>query len=198
MLPREPLSTQSGHSRRNSRDAAGTIVHYLARIEFFTQLNEEQLARVAARAEFVDFERGQTVLQEGERSDDVLILMRGSLEVFRLHQDGTVQTIDVLGEGALIGEMAVLLNEPRSVSVRTRRLSRLIRIDGSFIEELFHQHADLTLRCARKLAERLKRRTNKIGCEIPVKTIAVVPLCDVRDIREFLPDAAQQFPGFGR
>ncbi len=125
------------------------------------------------------------MLREGDRSDHILILVRGMLEVFREEEGGTARTIDILRNGALLGEMAVLLNEPRSVSVRALRDSVMIRVEGECIESLFRHNAELTLQCARALAGRLKRRTNVTHCDIPVKTIAIVPHCAEAEFETF-------------
>lgn len=60
------------------------------------------------------YEAGTTIIAEGERIDGLHILIRGDLEVLR--QATQVSHIDE--PGSILGEMAVLLDQPASASVK--------------------------------------------------------------------------------
>ena len=53
---------------------------------------------------------GQTILQEGQRSGALYVLIEGSVEVLK----GDVQVNTVSDPGAVFGEMSVLLDTPTS------------------------------------------------------------------------------------
>ena len=113
------------------------------------------------------------------------LLACGSVEVFQEQRDGTAKTVELLRDGACIGEMALLLNEPRSASVRARRDSLLVRISGDCVEHVFRSNASVTFGLARLLGERLKHTTASAKRAVPVKTISIVSRVDERLFQRF-------------
>ena len=127
-----------------------------------------------ANAEVVSVQRGEVVMREGEVPDCLYFVASGSLEVFRRQADGSITIIDFLSEGDCVGELALLLKDHRTASVRAWRDARLIRIPDHCFEEVFQQDAQLTLRLARTLGQRLKQTTIAAQRKASIKTIAIV------------------------
>ncbi len=149
----------------------------LAANEMFSGLGEDLLADIARKSDFVFVKRGEIVIREGDASDGIYLVVSGSLEVFRTQADGTLQSFDLLREGASVGEMASLLDAPRSTSVRAWRDALLIRVPDSCMQEVFQRYPQVTLKLARTLGERLARTTAAERPGVRVKTIAVVRWC---------------------
>jgi hypothetical protein len=62
------------------------------------------------------FAPGATILREGDVGHEAFMITRGSCSVYRA-VDGAREALTVLGAGAVFGEMALLLDEPRAASV---------------------------------------------------------------------------------
>ena len=75
--------------------------------------------------EEIELAAGDVLFEQGDRGDMVYVVEQGSLEVFRVHGDGTEEHIAVVGAGEYVGELGPMLNLPRSASVRAREASRL-------------------------------------------------------------------------
>jgi putative ABC transport system ATP-binding protein len=75
--------------------------------------------------EEIELAPGEILFQQGDRGDMVYVVERGSLEVFRVHGDGTEEHIAVVAKGEYVGELGPMLNLPRSASVRARESSRV-------------------------------------------------------------------------
>jgi predicted acylesterase/phospholipase RssA/CRP-like cAMP-binding protein len=148
---------------------------HLASSEMFAELENSLFYYVTENSTFVTVKRGEVVIREGDKSDCIYIVASGSLEIFREQADGSVKTIDLLRDGACIGEMAVLLNEPRSASVRAWRDSLLVCVSRDCVEHVFRNDAQVTFSLARSLGERLKRTTASVARAVPIKTISMVP-----------------------
>lgn len=147
---------------------------HLASTEIFSELENSLFCYVADRSKFVTVKRGEIVMREGEKADCMYIVARGSVEVFREQPDGSTKTIELLREGTCIGEMALLLNEARSASVRAWRDTLLVRVSGDCVEHVFRNDAHVTFNLARSLGERLKRTTASSVRAVPIKTISIV------------------------
>lgn len=63
------------------------------------------------------FSRGEFLVREGERGECAYILEAGNVEIL-VHRDGELIQIGTRGPGALIGEMAMVDDKPRTASVR--------------------------------------------------------------------------------
>ncbi len=60
---------------------------------------------------------GSVLVEQGTRSADAFVVVRGELEVRRVRRDGTSVAIGRLGAGALLGEVALLSRAPPTASV---------------------------------------------------------------------------------
>jgi len=171
----------SSHAEVRHRVNATASRHLLRMVlaanELFSDISPDMLAEIARKSMFVFVKRGEVVIREGDSSDGVYVVASGTLEVFRQQRDGAVQSVDILREGASVGEMAALLNEPRSTSVRAWRDALLIRVPDSCMQQVFETNPHVTLKLARTLGDRLKRTTTSLHRAVPVKTISVVPWC---------------------
>ncbi len=150
----------------------------LASTPLFRALDETWLAHVADESQFVAVNRGAIVMREGDESDCLYIVVRGSLELFRERESGATSLTDVLGDGASVGEMGVLTKDPRSLTVRARRDSVLLRISAAVFERVLHQNAEVTLQLASTLSTRLRRTTSARRRPRPMTTIALLRACD--------------------
>ena len=69
--------------------------------------------------EVVQVEKGQYIVKEGDRSEELFLLQQGSAEVTKQDpESGHWHILGLLQAGDSIGEIALLDNEPRSATVR--------------------------------------------------------------------------------
>jgi NTE family protein len=146
----------------------------LASMPMLHDLSDALFERIVSNSEFATIKRGEIVVREGEHADCLYFVASGSLEVFRQQANGTPITISILNQGASVGELALLLKDRQTTSVRAWRDARLIRIPDICFEDALRQDAQLTLRLARTLGERFKQTAISDQRKTPVKTIASV------------------------
>jgi NTE family protein len=168
-------------------------------VELFKDLSESELLLLADHTEVLSVERGEMIMRQGDAADFFYVVVSGSLQVFRESPSAgqNVELIDLLQEGACVGEMAVLLQETRSASVRAHRDSVLLRISAQCFDQMLHRNAQLTLRLARTLSARLKQTTISTTRKIPIKTIALVPCCEAGAFEEFCRRLEESFEEAG-
>jgi CRP-like cAMP-binding protein len=133
----------------------------LRRVEILAGLTDEQLARVAAICRVVTFENQACVIQEGDPSDDLYVIHRGSVQVTlsksrvaagSLSTHGP-QAIVSLGQGQVFGEMALIDHGPRSATVRcTSSDVQLYQIGRDAFAGLCAQDTDIGYKVMRNLA----------------------------------------------
>jgi CRP-like cAMP-binding protein len=92
----------------------------------FTSLDRPGL-RAAVEALEVELRGpGAVLVEQGTLGHEAFLVIRGELEVRRTRADGATRTIDRLGGGALVGEVALLSRAPRAGSVVVVRPSLLL------------------------------------------------------------------------
>jgi len=87
----------------------------LAGVPFLAEaLDDEQLDALAGSARRVDYDRGATLMREGERDDSLLVIVSGEVSV---SVAGRPKSVAGLGPGDIVGEMSLLTGAPRSATV---------------------------------------------------------------------------------
>jgi CRP-like cAMP-binding protein len=99
------------------------------------------------------FAEGQILFKEGDPSDGVFRLLRGTVEVVR-ELDGDLILLGTVGAGQLVGEMGVVENQPRNATVRAAS-----DVEAEFLNptEFLDQIAS-SPQAARELIQRLSQR----------------------------------------
>ncbi|MFI9557846.1 Crp/Fnr family transcriptional regulator [Nonomuraea endophytica] len=85
--------------------------------EFTSLLTPEEIAALRAAGRPRRWERGTTVMTEGDTSDWVLVLTEGRVKCSSHTSSGTEVVLAIRGPGALIGEMSSIDGWPRSATV---------------------------------------------------------------------------------
>jgi len=109
------------------------LASVLGEIPMFAGLHVDDVAAIAGVVREQDARSGEVLLTQGRRGDQVLIVLEGAVEVQR---DGEV--LEVLGRGALIGEVAVFTDHHRNATVIARTVVHLGVIDGAALQSLAH------------------------------------------------------------
>ncbi len=134
----------------------------LAKLRLFRPLNDRELLRVLQVTDVITFEDGATVMKQGETGDALFVVLDGQVQVIR---GGSV--IATLEQGAHVGEMALVRNQPRSATVKSKGISELMVIRRSdFFELLRNEHAlavKLLWQFLTVVADRLAETSRELG-----------------------------------
>ena len=95
----------------------------LKAVPVFSQLNDEELRRIATFANEDSVPKGTTLIREGDYSNEMIAIESGTADVKR---DG--ETIASVGPGDVVGELGVLEKGMRNASVVATSAMRLIRL----------------------------------------------------------------------
>ena len=97
--------------------------------------------RLLAAGEINEHERGTALMNEGDDADFVVLVLRGTLEVF-VERGGRHVVLMEAGPGTLLGELAMLCGISRSASVRASDHSSVLRwSDEAFRTMLLRDHS---------------------------------------------------------
>lgn len=92
----------------------------------------------------VSFAAGSSIITQGDPGDSMYIVQDGTCVVL-VAKDGQKHVVARLGQGEVVGEMAVLTGEPRYADVEADGDVRLWKLGKKQFERLAEQYADLRM-----------------------------------------------------
>lgn len=119
----------------------------------FPNVDYPALARLAGHAEVLRFERGQSIIREGEEGESFFFLRSGMVKVFKI-RDGREVIVAYLSAGQYFGEMALLSGKPRAASVAAIDRVEVIRLS----KDDFFACVDASPELRRRFEEEAERR----------------------------------------
>jgi PPM family protein phosphatase len=134
----------------------------LARMPLFRPLNDREILRVLQVTEVIPFRNGERVISEGEKGEELFIVLSGQVKVMR----GEAQ-LAVLAPGDHFGEMALVRSQPRSADVVSDGNSELMVVRRTDFFEILRKEHQLAVKLLWQflgvLADRLADTSRELG-----------------------------------
>jgi GNAT superfamily N-acetyltransferase len=125
-----------------------------AGIPLLDDLDGMETTRLLAAARQLGVAAGETVLHEGERGDDMYLILEGAVEVSRVLPRGR-RVMTTLGAGQIFGEGAFLLGTPRSADVAALAECHLLSVNGVEFDALSAFEPQIAIKLLRNLSRML-------------------------------------------
>lgn len=164
--------------------------------QFFSSLPEEALATIEAQLEWVDLERGELLLRQGDPSDSIYLVVIGRLRAYVTGKSGERKVLSDISQGEIIGEMGFFTQEPRSASICAVRKSTVVRIHKQLFESLIQKYPAVMIAIVKRLISRLANAREKTTYQRSM-TVAVVPAQPDVPITEFSEHFAEALTKYG-
>jgi len=126
-------------------------ITFLIESELFASLPLAELNHIALSTELEWMKKGTAIIKEGEKGDKMYIVVRGTLEV---RKGG--QQIATLGEKKVVGDMALLDDEPRSASVVPLEDVYLLSLHRDSLQRILRRYSSVSFEMMRILSRRLR------------------------------------------
>ena len=143
----------------------------LRSVPLFEKIPDADLERLSSSLTECVLVSGDTLFDEGDIGDKAYIITSGEIEILKAAADRQVR-IAVVGEGIIIGEMALLTAEPRNATARAASNVKLVSIPKENFDEVLETSApasralfDVFLQRWREQEDRLRQseRMAQIG-----------------------------------
>ena len=182
-------------------DAAANAVPFdtselLRDAALFRHLDAAALAELEGELEWFALPGGAVLFEFGEASDALYVLKSGSLGAFKPDNAGRFILDGIVAAGETVGELGLIVDQPRSATVRALRDSELLRLSRRGFMALVEHHPDAMLQSARLAVQRLIERTGQRPLTA-ARTIALLPHDAGVDARGFALQLREALSRYG-
>ncbi len=135
-------------------------IEFLKKVPLFAGFATDDLIVVFRLLRTRRYTKRSVLMYEGDPSDALYIIKKGSVAVTRTSSDGKETILSILKEGDVVGEMGVLDEAPRSATATLLREGQVLILQRADFLDLLADRPDLNRAVISALITRL-RATNK-------------------------------------
>ncbi len=143
------------------REVSPEVAVALRRVRIFSALPPRDLDKLASACVLRHFSAGETILEEGSVGLGMFIIISGEVEVFKTHE-GRKIALAVLREGAVLGEMALLDDQPRSASAATLEDTECLLLTRDRFRTLVKRRPKIAVPIVRPLASLVRELNEQV------------------------------------
>jgi CRP/FNR family cyclic AMP-dependent transcriptional regulator len=125
-------------------------IDLLKNVPLFAGCSKTELQRIASLADELDLGDGATLIREGERGREFIVIAEGTVKVTR-----NGKQLRELGAGDFIGEIALVADVPRTATVTATSPVRLLVVTDRAFRGLLEQMPSIAKKVLQSLGERL-------------------------------------------
>lgn len=107
----------------------------IAKVPFFQQADDLLIKDIAGRLRPIVFTPNDTIFLEGDKAHSMYFVGKGLIEITR----GTTHLVTI-GDGSFVGEIALLLDQPRSASAKSVGYSDLYQLNKEDFDHILLEH----------------------------------------------------------
>jgi CRP-like cAMP-binding protein len=133
----------------------------LARQPLLSLMERDALRLVAFAAENRTLRAGDVLFRAGDTADGAILLVSGAVALTRAEDGAPAE--EVVGPGALLGELALFASGKRPVTAIAREPTQVMRLSRSVMRRVLTEFPDSAQAVAEAVAERLRQFVSELG-----------------------------------
>ena len=114
----------------------------LRAVPLFSEATPRQLDLLAVKLAVQPFQRGDSVVRQGDRGDAFYVVREGQVDVLS-RGNGRSRRLTELGPGEYFGEIALLRDQPRMATVRGKTDGSVWKLERQDFRDLVGRYLDL-------------------------------------------------------
>ena len=136
-------------------------VEVLRGIPMFATIECKKLKLLAMQSDRVLYKPGQDLCRQGEPGDSAFVLISGTADVLVDTPNGPLK-VATLPQNAILGEIAILCDVPRTATVRAAEELAALEITKDVFFRMVEDYPDFGIAVMRVLAQRLEQTTAQL------------------------------------
>lgn len=138
------------------------IVCVLCEIPMFRKVEEKRLKLFAMMGQTLTFRAGERLFEKGDDGDAAYVILDGSVDVLIPTDSGEI-SVAVLGSREIFGEMAVLLDQPRTTAIAARTDLKVLLLDRQAFFNMLSEFPDVAIELIKVIGARLEATTRDLA-----------------------------------
>ncbi len=134
-------------------------IQLLQQVDLFKHLTDDQLQILVSQCRDISFRKNAVLMTEGDVGESMYVISSGTVKVFVSDDEGKELVLYQQGAGAVIGDIALLDDAPRSASVSTLESCTALMIGKQAFLQCLHDSPDMAINIIRSLTQRLRDAT---------------------------------------
>ena len=131
------------------------------KVPIFQSLSNEEILKVAKMTNHIQFQKGQMLIQEGERSDTLYIINKGKVKLSKYTTDGKEQILYIMTAGDFFGELN-LFNEDEvsnftAFAIESTEICQLTKRN---LNQIMLENPEISIKLLTSLTKRLAHTEN--------------------------------------
>ncbi|MEK6204390.1 MAG: cyclic nucleotide-binding domain-containing protein, partial [Amylibacter sp.] len=153
----------------------------IANTELFSRLDRKNQRLLAFSAQWYKVKAGQVIFNVGQEADASYLCVKGLAGLYWPESEGEEHLVSEIAPGRLIGDLAVIHNEPRLLDLIAIENSVFLRIGASELLAVIENDAMVAVSLLRSVAGHL---SNAAACLRATRTFAVERGVDFTELDE--------------
>ena len=136
----------------------------LAKSPLFGQLTESQIGGISKLTRCIRFGQGERIIVEGDEGNTLYQIVSGEVAVIKKMQDGELRELARLSAPAIVGEMSVFNEEPRSATIEALGSCVVLEVERDDLRPLL-QHEPKVLEMLAAVISQRRAELLKLSSE---------------------------------
>jgi CRP/FNR family cyclic AMP-dependent transcriptional regulator len=129
----------------------------LAQVPLFSDLTKSELQVLAANCREREYPAGATLLRQGETGIGLFIITGGRVQVSQQTPNGDTRDLGTFDRGAVLGEMSLLDDLPRTATVTALEPAHALAIPVWDFRAALREQPEIAIKLLGILSRRLRR-----------------------------------------
>ncbi len=132
------------------------------KVPIFSSLSQDEVEKLSELINHREYKKGELMMHDGERSENIVIIHEGSAKAFKYTPDGREQILYVFSEGDFFGEQNLLTDRTATFSVEALHPVKTCTLSKAQFQKLLYQYPDIAVKIIAELGERMARLENAL------------------------------------
>ncbi|MES2943776.1 MAG: Crp/Fnr family transcriptional regulator [Pseudomonadota bacterium] len=134
----------------------------IRRVPLFSMLTASQAESVASAVVKCRFKRGESIVEQGKKSNALSIILTGRARVVTTDARGREVILATMHPGDYVGEMSLIDNEPHSATVRAEIQTDVLVLGRMEFARCLPENSSMAYAVMKGLVQRLRHADRKI------------------------------------
>ncbi len=139
-----------------------SIVEYLKIIPLFQGMTLEELKKLEKITKERSYKKGNVIISEGEKSENVFIIKSGKVKIFKTSNDGREIILDIKGKSKIFAEVTLFDNGLNPATVVAIENCIVLSISNDDLEVIIRENPDMALNIIKVMSRRLKEAQSRV------------------------------------